>query len=108
MGLVHLAGTAALVACVLASTGFCVLYHLSAPWWRSPEGVHLMSFTAALAVIFGWLLFRNLTASHGHLSAADEITRTGVYGAVAGLLLWRVVLLWRRQIQPAFRRAGKR
>lgn len=103
----HLAGTAALIMCVLASAGFCLLYHLSAPWWRSAEGVHLMTFTAALAVIFGWLLFRNATATHGRLGVGDEITRTGVYGLVAGLLLWRVALLWRRQIQPVFRRTAR-
>lgn len=101
--MVHEIGTAALWLGVAAGAAFVVLYHVSARWWRSAEGRHLMSFTAALAMILGWLAYRSLTAPRA-LSQVEEYGRTVVYVVVAGLLLWRLELLLRRQILPGLRR----
>ncbi|NEA22598.1 hypothetical protein [Actinomadura bangladeshensis] len=99
----HLAGTVALWLGLVSAAMFCGLYHLSAPWWRSAEGWHLMSFTGGLALILGWLAYRSIFAAPPP-TTGDEVGRTIVYSLVAVLMIWRLGLLWRRQIQPAFRR----
>lgn len=106
MHVVHAVGTAALWVCALSALGFCGLYHLSAPWWRSAEGRHLMSFTGGLALIFSWLVYRSFVAP-APPSAGDEVGRMSVYLVVAVLLLWRLELLWRRQIWPGLRRSER-
>ncbi|WP_141576108.1 hypothetical protein [Actinomadura sp. WMMA1423] len=100
---VHLAGTIALWLALASAVAFCGLYHLTAPWWRSGEGRHLMSFTGGLALILSWLAYRSIFAAPPP-TAGDEVGRTAVYSVVAVLMVWRVGLLWRRQIRPAFRR----
>ena len=105
--MIHTIGTVALWAGVAAGLLFCLAYHLSARWWASAEGRHLMSFTAALTLIIGWLAYRSITAARS-LSTADQYTRTGVYVIVAALLTWRLVLLWRRQIHPSLANPRKR
>lgn len=100
--MVHMIGTAALWAGVSAGALFVVVYHLSAPWWKSAEGRHLMSFTGALALILGWLAYRSIFTPRT-LTGAEEWTRAAVYLVVATLMVWRLALLWRRQIRPALR-----
>jgi hypothetical protein len=99
MNAVHLAGTIALWLGLVSSAALCGLYHLTAPWWRSAEGRHLMSFTGGLALILSWLAYRSVFAAPPP-TAGDEVGRT----VVAVLMVWRLALLWRRQIRPAFRR----
>lgn len=100
---VHLAGTLALWLGLVSAVAFCGLYHLTAPWWRSAEGRHLMSFTGGLALILSWLGYRSIFAAPPP-TTGDEVGRTIVYTVVAVLMVWRVALLWRRQIRPAIRR----
>lgn len=105
--MVHLVGTAALWVGVGAGGLFVAAYALSAPWWRSAEGWHLMSFTGALTLICGWLAYRSIYTPRT-LSGPEEWTRATVYLVVAALLVWRLSLLWRRQIAPSFRRRRAR
>lgn len=102
--MIHLLGDWSAFAGAATSLAFVVLYHLSAPWWRSAEGRHLMSFTASLALMLSWVSYRITVTTPGPLPLSDEIVRTVVYALIAGLLLWRLALLWRRQIGPGLRR----
>jgi hypothetical protein len=108
MHVVHTIGTLALWTALGAALLFCLLYHLSAPWWRSAEGRHLMSFTGGLGLVFGWLAYRSVTTAPGDAHPAEETARTCVYLSLAVLLLWRLGLLWRRQIHPALRRRERK
>jgi hypothetical protein len=105
---IHLMGTVGLVVGAVAATGFCVLYHLSARWWRSEEGWHLMSFTGALALVFDWLAWRTLAVEPRPVPLGVGVTRAVIYWAVASLLVWRLWLLWRRQIRPGLRSKEER
>lgn len=107
MHAVHLAGTVALWLSLGSAVTFCGLYHLTAPWWRSAEGWHLMSFTGGLGLILSWLAYRSIFAAPPP-TAGDEVGRTVVYSIVAALMVWRLGLLWRRQIRRAFRRDEER
>lgn len=102
--MIHMLGTVGLVAGAAAATVFVVLYHLSARWWRSEEGIHLMAFTGALAMVFNWLTVRTLLVDPRPVSAGVGVTRAVIYWLVAALLVWRLTLLWRRQIRPGLRR----
>ncbi|MER6810002.1 hypothetical protein ABT299_12045 [Spirillospora sp. NPDC000708] len=101
MSAVHVGGTVALWLGLASSTGFCIAYHLTAAWWRNGEGRHLMSFTATVALILGWLAYRSMAAPPPP-TTGEEVGRTVVYSVVAALMIWRLGLLWRRQIRRAF------
>lgn len=101
-------GTIGLVAGAAAATAFVVLYHLSARWWRSEEGIHLMAFTGALAVVFDWIAMRTFLANPRPVSLGVEITRAVIYCTVAALLVWRLWLLYRLQIRPGLKREETR
>ncbi|WP_242890828.1 putative phage holin [Actinomadura litoris] len=103
MSAVHTVGTVALWLAFATSTAFCVAYHLTAPWWRSGVGRHLMSFTGALALVLGRLAYRSLDAAPPP-TPGDEVGRTVVYSVAAALMIWQLALLYQRQIRRAFRR----
>lgn len=105
--MIQLIGTIGLVACAVASSGFVVLYHLSARWWRTEEGWHLMTFTGALAVVFDWVTFRTLAVDPRPVGPAVGIVRAAIFIIIAVLLAWRVWLLYRRQIRPGLRRTER-
>lgn len=98
--MIHLLGTIGLLAGGAAATLFVILYHLSARWWTSEEGRHLMSFTGVMAVVLDFVAIRTLTVSSPHVSLAIEIIRLVIYGLVGGLLVWRLWMLYRIQIRP--------
>ncbi|TDD97656.1 putative phage holin [Actinomadura rubrisoli] len=102
--MIQLLGTIGLVAGAVAATAFVGLYHLSARWWRSEEGIHLMAFTGALAVVFDWQSVRALIVGMRQVSLGVEITRAAIYCTVAALLVWRLWLLYRLQIRPGMKR----
>jgi hypothetical protein len=102
--LIHLLGNLAAFTAAGSALLFCFLYHLSARWWTSPEGRHLMSFTALLGLVFAFSSYRIAVAQVRPLPTGDEIARTVIFWLVASSLLWRLLLLWRAQIRPAFRR----
>src|SRR3954470_997383 len=107
VNLIHLLGDVAVFVAATAATLFCLLYHVTAPWRRSQEGWHLMSFTALHALVFGWIAFRIVTASARPLPSGQEEVRTTVYVLAAMCLIWRLFLLYRRQIGPGLRRRTK-
>ncbi|GAA3223312.1 putative phage holin [Actinocorallia longicatena] len=103
MNLLRLIGDVA--AFVSAGSGivFCAAYAVTAPWWKSDEGRHLMTFTALLSIAFSWISYRVIVAT-ATLSPGEALSRAAVYSALAAGMVWRLALLWRRQIGPGLRR----
>ncbi len=102
--MIHLLGNIAAFTAAGSALLFCTLYHLSARWWKSPEGRHLMLFTGLLGLVFAFSSYRISTAAVHPLPTGDEIIRTVIFWLVALSLLWRLLLLYRAQIRPVFRR----
>jgi hypothetical protein len=97
--LLRLAGDAAVWTALTSSVAFCLLYATLAPWWRSAEGWHLMTFTAVIAAAFGWLAYRQTTAHRAPSPVAIETARACLLAALAALLVWRLVMLIHTQTQ---------
>lgn len=106
--MIHQVGDFAAFVGATAATVTCIAYHLSARWWESEEGRHLMSFTAALALYLDWASYRILTSQAVTLKPGDDVTRTVIFASIAALLVWRFLLLGRRQIWASWRRTGGR
>lgn len=102
--MIHLIGTVGLVAGAVAATLFVVAYHLSARWWVSEEGRHLMSFTATMAAVLTYTAVRTLTTPARELPRSVEVVRALIFCTVAGLLVWRCWMLGRAQIWASWRR----
>lgn len=102
--MIHLLGNLAAFTAAGSALLFCLLYHLSARWWHSAEGRHMMWFTALLGLVFTFSSYRITVAQAKPLPTGDEIARTIIFWLVALSLLWRLHLLYRAQIRPAFRR----
>jgi hypothetical protein len=98
-------GTALVVASALLAWAFCVGYHLSARWWESEAGRHLMSFTASLGVVLSLWAVGAMTPTKG---LWWEVLRLVAFTGVPVSLAWRVSLLWRRQIHPGLRRRQRK
>jgi hypothetical protein len=94
---IHLLGTLSLIVGAAASIAFVALYGVSARWYRSPEGRHLMTFTGAIGTILVFTAYRNLSTTARPSPLGVEIARLVIFGAVAALLVWRFGLLWRIQ-----------
>ncbi len=98
--MIRLLGSVLIFTCAVMATGFCVLYHLSARWWESREGRHVMSFTAVLAILL-------LLWSAGILAGADstwfQIVRLVAFAGLPWVLGWRLWLLYKIQIRPEWR-----
>lgn len=99
--MIELFGTVLIVASAALASAFCVLYHLSAPWWRSEEGRHTMSFTGVIAVVLTLWTIGAMTPAHGPWWL---VVRLVAFSGVPLVLAWRLWLLWRLQIRPALRR----
>jgi hypothetical protein len=84
---------------------FVAGYHLSARWWTSEAGRHLMTFTAVLAVVLTLWSVGALTATKGTWWL---VVRLVAFAGVPVSLGWRAWLLWRLQIWPALRRPPTR
>lgn len=97
---VHLIGDGAVWVALIASVAFCGLYAAVAPWRKSGEGWHLMTFTAVIGVAFAWIAYRQTFGPARPVqSPSTEIVRAVILGALAGLLVWRLALLVRAQIR---------
>lgn len=103
--LIHLLGTIGLIGGGAAATVFVVLYHLSARWWTSEEGWHLMSFTGAIAAVEDYTAIRTLTVTPRPISLTVDISRLVIFGLVGGLLVWRLWMLYRIQVRSSRRRS---
>jgi hypothetical protein len=98
--LLHLIGDAAVWVELAASVAFCITYAAVAPWWKSGEGQHLMTFTAVIGVAFAWIAYRQTIKGAGPLlPMTTEVPRAAILSALAGLLIWRLALLVRTQLR---------
>ena len=95
----HLIGDGAVWVALIASVSFCVLYAAVAPWRRYAEGWHLMTFTAVIGIAFGWIAYRQTVSAIPLRPLGSEVARAAILGALAGLLVWRLLLLIRAQIR---------
>ncbi|MFJ2630819.1 hypothetical protein ACIO6U_02495 [Streptomyces sp. NPDC087422] len=78
------------------AVAFVIAYAVSAPWWRSPVGRHVMSVTASM----GWLGVYTVLITvwpHGPTAAALRVSRAVVILLLAGLLVQRTVMVVRAQ-----------
>ncbi|WP_329131758.1 hypothetical protein OG552_11090 [Streptomyces sp. NBC_01476] len=81
----------------LASLAFVVAYAVTAPWWRSLVGRHVMAVTAAM----GWLGMYTVLITvwpGGAVAAVLRVSRAVVILALAGLLVQRTVMVVRTQL----------
>lgn len=97
--MIHLLGTICIVAGAVASSGFVALYTISARWYRSEEGWHLMTFTGLLALVLIYTSYRNLTATAAAVPLGVDVARLAIFASVAASLSWRVWMLYRIQIR---------
>lgn len=102
--LLHLIGNAAVLISVVASATFVALYWVSARWWKSEEGWHLMTFTGVIGVAFGWITYRQVISSTPPAALSIETPRAVILSALAALLVWRLALLLRAQTRRRRRR----
>lgn len=83
----------------------CVLYHLSARWWVSEVGRHVMTFTGILAAVLTLWTAGALWSDGG---AAWRVARLVAFTGVPVCLAWRLWILYRLQIRPELRREKTR
>lgn len=89
-----LLGDIALFWLYFASLGFVILYHKSAPWWKSEMGVHLMTFALTFTVVSGYLVTAVFTRNADPSQVAARIY---IYTAFAALMTWRLFILAKSQ-----------
>lgn len=99
-------GTALVVVSAVLAWAVCVTYHLSARWWDSEAGRHLMTFTAVLAVVLTlWSVGALTPATKG---TWWQIVRLVAFTGVPVSLGWRLWMVYRLQIRPGLRRERSR
>lgn len=103
--MIHAIGDIGVLVGAVAATVFVVAYQLTARWWRSEEGRHMMSFTTVIAVALDYASWRVLTAQPWPYPPAVDAIRTGIFCAIAVLMVWRCWILGRRQIWASWRRS---
>lgn len=93
----YVVGTALVFVSAALAWAFCIGYHLSARWWESRAGRHLMTFTGALAVVLTLWAVGAVTPTKGPWW---EVTRLVAFTGIPASLGWRLWLLYRLQIRP--------
>lgn len=89
------------VSAVLAAL-IIVVYHVTARWWESEAGRHIMAFTAAVAAVLGLASVR-IVAGAGLDTAWFVVLRVAVFASVPVVLAWRFGIVLRDQAIPAWR-----
>lgn len=90
-------GNILVVISAVEATLFCVLYHLSSPWWLRPIGRIVMGLVGSLAAVLDLSVLRLLTGST--LDTPWWLgLRTVVFTGVPAALGWLIVILIRSQI----------
>lgn len=87
-------GNGLLILTTVMAWLFVLLYHLSAPWWRSEAGRNLMSMMAVIAAVL------SLSAGRIIADASEDWfvwLRTAVFAATPVVIGWRTWMLWRVQ-----------
>jgi hypothetical protein len=83
-----------LVLATAAGAGlFVILYALLAPFYRSESGWNLMSFMLVVATMVTMAVYYRLTGER-----APSWLQNVLWGAAAGCVWWRVVILLRAQL----------
>lgn len=95
-------GTALVVASAVLAWSVCALYHLSARWWASEVGRHVMTFTAVLALVLSLWSVGALVEAKGEWW---QVMRLVAFTGVPVSLGWRLWILYRLQVRPKRRRA---
>ena len=95
--MIHLIGNILIVICAGLATAICALYHLSARWWESEPGRHIMSFTAVIALLL-WLW--TIGAFFDRDATWFQALRLVAFFGLPWVLGWRLWLLYKIQIRP--------
>jgi hypothetical protein len=103
----HLTGNLAVWVAFFASVAFCGLYAVIAPWRKSAEGWHLMTFTGVIGTAFGWIAYRQILSATPPAGLSIEAPRAAILSALAALLVWRLLLLIRAQTRRRRRRRNR-
>jgi hypothetical protein len=95
-------GTGLVIVSAVLAWAVCIAYHLSARWWASEAGRHLMTFTAVLAVVLTlWTVGALTPTTKG---GWWQIVRLVAFTGVPLSLGWRLWMVYRLQIRPGLRR----
>lgn len=89
-------GTALVVVSAVLAWSVCALYHLSARWWASEVGRHVMTFTAVLALVLSLWSVGALVEAKGEWW---QVTRLVAFTGVPVSLGWRLWILYRLQVR---------
>lgn len=90
-------GNILLFISALIATAFVLLYAVSARWWQSEEGRHLMSFNAVISAVL-WLSVIRVWVPIPPDTPWFAVLRLVVFGLVPIVLGWRLYLLVKVQI----------
>jgi len=88
----------------LACTGFAVIYHLRATWWRSEVGRNLMGFAGAVGLLCLYTVLVTIWPDGSFVIVARSV-RTALLTAITLLMVQRTRLFIRAQ-QEHHRRTG--
>lgn len=100
MQLLFTLGNVALWGASITGFLFCVFYTLTATWWKSEVGWHLMSWSAATEFIFAYLAFASLVRKPGAALPATNLLwiRFVVFAVFWFLIAWRFWMVARAQL----------
>lgn len=91
-------GIALVIISAVLAWAVCIAYHLSARWWESEVGRHVMTFTGVLAVVLSlWSVGALLSPTRG---AWWDVVRLVAFTGVPISLGWRLWMVYRLQIRP--------
>lgn len=85
---------AAIIATMLGALTFVIVYAVTARWWATTMGRHVMTFMAAILVV---AFLATLTIFYGTSWPHRDAIRTAAWGAIAACLWWRVFILIKAQ-----------
>ena len=93
-------GTFSLWGATITGFLFLVFYSLTATWWKSEVGWHLMSWSAATEAIFAYLAFASVVRKPGAaLPPANLLCiRLAVFAVFWFLIAWRFWMVARAQL----------
>lgn len=95
------AGDIGFYTAVVASNSFCILYTISARWWRTDFGRHLFAFTLVEATLLDFAVLGLILGAY----SGQNVVRAILLPCLGMTLVWRNVILVRAQVVG--RRASK-
>lgn len=85
---------------------FCVAYTYLAKWWRHESGVHLFTFSLAMALILTYVAWRIIFPVYV-VEPVDLYARVTIFGIEAILATWRLSILIRSQLRAYRMEVGR-